>query len=440
MKSSTKLLAMLGMALSLASAPVQADEIVAETTSLSAAEEALIDWVSEREEAILEELTSHVNINTGTANIAGLDQYRDLLQAELEALGFATSLHASASKEVLSCSGESVNIADHLVAKRQGSSTRRILLSGHMDTVFSVDDEFQTLQVLPDGTLKGPGVADMKGGIVVMLNALRAVKDAGLLKDASITVVLNSDEEIGSIGSRPLLEELAKEHDIGLVYEGSYQDTFTRARKGLGQARLKVTGRESHSGGAHQDGVSASLELAHKVIEIEALTDYDNQTTVNVGVMAGGEKRNTVPGCADAYIDMRFPTQEAGEQLKQNIAAIAAKTTTSNSRHPGLPVIDSWAILHRPAKLPHPEVDALIAQAMGLSALIGEPVKGTRYAGGGTDGSLTQGVGLPTIDSVGLDGAGAHSSREESSVQSLIARTKLAAVMLARQITHPANQ
>ena len=121
--------------------------------------------------------------------------------------------------------------------------------------------------------------------------------------------------------------------------------------------------------------------------------------------------------------------------MKTSILEIAAKTSTSNPRYPDLPFVESWAILHRPAKAQNPVVDDLISQAMGLSRLIGEPIIGSAYSGGGTDGSLAQAVGLATIDSMGLDGAGFHSSREESSVQSLMARTKLAAVMLARQIS-----
>ncbi|MFT5610218.1 MAG: glutamate carboxypeptidase [Arenicella sp.] len=402
--------------------------------SLTQQEEAMIDWIAARQAPILEELSTHVNINTGTANIKGLDYYRGLLKQELLDLGFTIEQHSSPAIPVLDCDGGQHVIADHLLATRKGKSKNRILLNGHMDTVFSNDDEFQTLIIERDGRLKGPGVVDMKGGIVVMLNALRALKAANLLEPATMTILLNSDEEIGSIGSRPLIEKIAKQHDIGIVFEGSFENRFARARKGLGQARLKITGRESHAGGSHEDGVSASLELAHKIIEIENLTDYQRKTTVNVGVMQGGEKRNTIPGCADAYIDMRFPTQADGEQLKQKILGIAANTSTSNPRYPDLPSVESWAILHRPAKAQNPVVDDMISEAMGLSKLIGEPIIGSTYSGGGTDGSLAQAVGLATIDNMGLDGAGFHSSREESSVQSLMARTKLAAVMLARQI------
>lgn len=400
-------------------------------TSLTDTDKQLIAWVSEREAQILDELKTHVEINTGSDNIEGLDQYRGILQKELEGLGFATRLESSSPLEQLSCAGGKVEIADHLVAEIKGKG-RRILMNGHMDTVFSADDEFQTLKIEEDGTLKGPGVADMKGGIVVMINALRAVKSLGLLDDANITVLFNSDEEIGSLGSRELIEDLAAKHDIGLVYEGTYNHQMTRARKGLGQVRLKITGRESHAGAAHQEGVSASLEMAHKMIAMEALTDYETESTVNVGVMSGGEKRNTVPGCADAHVDMRFVSAEAGQALLEEVKEIAEQTHVHNPRYPEYPKTESWSVLHRPAKPVDPQVDELIGMAMGLSALIAEPITGARYSGGGTDGSIAQSVGLPTVDSLGLDGVGAHSSREATSVTSLIARTKLAAVMLAR--------
>ena len=414
-----------------------ASEIKLRDTRLTPAEIKIVDWISARETEMLAELKTHVEINTGTANIEGLNRYRKILQQNLDELGFVTSEHSSKALEVLTCQGGTQEIAKHLLGKRRGSSKSRILLNGHMDTVFSKHDEFQTLIIEKSGWLKGPGVADMKGGLVVMVNALRALHHAGLLQQANLTVLINSDEEIGSLGSRALIEKLAVQHDIGLVFEGSYDNLVTRERKGLGQVRLKITGREAHAGGAHDDGVSANLELAHKIIEIEKLTDYARKTTVNVGVINGGEKRNTVPGCADAYIDLRYPTRKAGDQLKKNILSVVNNSSTSYARYPGLPKIESWAVLHRPVKPQNGQVDALIAQAMALSKVIGEPIEGTRYSGGGTDGSITQNMGLPTMDSLGMDGGGAHSSREQSSVQSLMARTKLAAIMIARLISQP---
>lgn len=403
-------------------------------TTLSASEQKIIAWVDARHNAILAELVEHVEINTGTQNIAGLDTYRDLLEQDLQQLGFTTTRHTSPAVPILTCAQSTLSFADHLSAHRSGASKLRLLLNGHLDTVFGPENDFQRLEVLPDGVLKGPGVADMKGGIVIMLNALRVLHEMQILEQANITVLLNTDEEIGSLSSRPLIESLARAHDLGLVFEGSNENLVTRARKGLGQARLKVVGREAHAGAAHADGVSANLELAHKVLALEALTDFSTQTTVNVGVMTGGEKRNTVPGCAEAYIDMRFVDEASGTALKTDIEQIAAQKFVTHSKYPELPKTEVWATLHRPAKTVNATVDAMIAHAMGLSQVLGEPIVGTRYSGGGTDGSIAQGVGLPTLDTLGINGAGIHSSREEATVDSLIARTKLAAILLARLI------
>lgn len=412
-----------------------APPLVAIDTQLSASEKQMVAWVADRKDAILQELAEHVNINTGTENVAGINAYRERLANDLSALGFRNELHSSLPITTLSCKGGTQVIADHLVSSRRAEgqhNAQRLFLNGHMDTVFPAGDEFQQLEILADGTLKGPGVADMKGGIVIMLNALRALHDAGQLDDRHITVLLNSDEEIGSLGSRDLIESLAKEHDIGLIFEGSYKNQVARARKGLGQVRLKVIGRESHAGAAHADGVSANLELAKQIVEIEKLTDYQAQTTVNVGVMNGGEKRNTISGCADAHVDMRFTSTENGEALKEKILAITSRPRVKNERHPEFPKTESWAVLHRPAKPINAQVDKLIQQAMGISQEIGQPITGGQYSGGGTDGSIAQSVGLPTMDSLGMDGVGAHSSREASTVDSLIARTQLAAVLISR--------
>lgn len=411
-----------------------AAEIQEVPAHLNEVEKRMASWVDGRQNEMLATLKTHVEMNTGTENISGIDQYRSIIERQLQGLGFATRLHSSEALPVLSCSGGTVNFADHLEATRTGKKKNRILLNGHVDTVFPAHDKFQTLQVDEDGTLRGPGVADMKGGLVVMLYALKALDAEGRLADANITVFLNTDEEIGSLGSRYLIEDMARQHDVGFVFESSHNNNMTRSRKGLGQTRMKITGRESHAGAAHELGVSANLELAHKIIEIEKLTDYEQQVTVNVGVLSGGEKRNTVPGCADAYIDLRYPTAASGEKLQARISQISAAKTVVSTQFPDLPKIEVWTKLHRPAKARNKRVDQLISESMGLSGVLGEKITGTQYSGGGTDGSIMQAAGLPTLDSLGVDGEGAHSSREKTSLKSLIARTKLAAIMISRQI------
>jgi len=428
----TKCLRLIALLCLVAFPAIASSEIQATYTSLSEQEKQFVEWVGSKQAAMLKDVETYVNINTGTLNHEGLNQFRDLLDEEFELLGFETELKPGGEKELLSCQERKLAFADHLLARHPGKNPAKVLLNGHLDTVFPKDDEFQTLTMEPDGTLKGPGVLDMKGGIVAMTYALKALHHYGRLQEANITIFLNTDEEVGSLGSRPYLEALALEHDVGLVFEGSHDHKLAKQRKGLGQARIKVTGREAHAGEAYSEGVSANVELAHKVIALEALTDYDKMTTVNVGIMQGGETRNTRPGCAEAFVDLRFAKNEDGQKLKSQVEHIALTQYTHHPDFPKLPKSEVWAVLHRPAKAIHPVTDNLIAQAMGLSAVIGEPIVGTYLSGGGTDGSLMQGKGLPTVDSLGLDGGGIHSSREWTTTKSLVARTKLITVLLDR--------
>ena len=413
-------------------------EIHPQTTELSEQEKTLVDWVESNQDAILQDLKQYVEINTGTFNHSGIQTFRNLLDTEFKAMDFETRLEPGGEVDMLTCKGGKMKFADHLLATRTGSKNKKVFLNGHMDTVFSQDDEFQKITIEADDTIKGPGVMDMKGGLVVMIYALKALRQHGRLNNANVTVLLNTDEEVGSLTSRALIEDIATRHDIGLIFEGARDNKLVRQRKGLGQARIKITGRESHAGAAHAAGVSANVELAHKVIALESLTDYEILTTINVGTMQGGEKRNTRPGCAEAFVDLRYVDNRDGLHLKEQVEAIALKQYTSHPDFPELPKSEVWTILHRPAKMIHPVTDQLIAKAMGLSALIGERIVGTYLSGGGTDGSLTQAKGLPTLDSLGPDGGGAHSSREWTTIRSLVERTQLVAVLLDRIINQEA--
>ena len=288
---------------------------------------------------------------------------------------------------------------------------------------------FQEFRIEGD-TMFGPGVADMQGGLVVMLYALRALEQAGELEGMSISILLNSDEEMGSLSSRKYLEAQAAEHDWGLVYESSGSDTLVRRRKGLGQARMVVHGRASHAGGAHQQGRSAIKELAYKIVQIENMTDYESGVTVNVGVISGGEARNTVAPCAEALIDLRYPEPQQGIEAVNQFEDIFG-TVHSYPVDSGEINTQSWVNLHRPPKIPTEESDYLLEKTIALGKLLGQDL-GIIDSGGGTDGSLTQAAGLPTLDSLGVAGSGAHSNRELARVSSLVERAQLSAVLLKR--------
>jgi glutamate carboxypeptidase len=381
----------------------------------------LTQWLEDEEGNMLELLERLVNINSGSLNKAGVDEMAAILSRELRDLGFSISSFPGEVIAMPSCPGSNYNVdvADHVLASKSGSG-KKLLLMGHLDTVFPPSSQFQTFR-RNGNTMYGPGVSDMKGGLVVMLYALKALEKFGLLEDKSMTILLNSDEEMGSLSSRKYVEEQALLHDYGLVYESG--TNMVRTRKGLGQARFVVHGRASHAGGAHQEGRSAIKELAYKIVELENMTDYESGVTVNVGVVSGGEARNTISPCAEALVDLRYPEPQQGLDARDQFESIFGDVLSYPVETRDI-TTDSWINLHRPPKIPTPESDHLLDRTLAIGRLLGMNI-GTTDSGGGTDGSLAQGVGLPTLDSLGSSGTGAHSEREQGIVSSLVDRAQL---------------
>jgi glutamate carboxypeptidase len=398
--------------------------------TLDSREREMVNWLQSREGEMLSMLERLTNINSGSLNKAGIDEIAGIFADELRQLGFNVSSLPGEVITMPSCPGNNYNVdvADHLLASKAGDSSR-LLLMGHMDTVFPPESPFQTFRRQGD-IMSGPGVADMKGGMVVMLYALKALQEFDALDELSVSVLLNSDEEMGSLSSRKYLEGQARQHDWGLVYESSGTGNLTRQRKGLGQARVVVNGRASHAGGAHEQGRSAIKELAYKIVEIENMTDYESGVTVNVGLVSGGEARNTVAPCAEAFIDLRYPEPQQGEEAAERFEEIFNQVY-SYPVDSGEITAESWVNLHRPPKIPTPESDYLLEKARAIGRLLGQEL-GVTDSGGGTDGSLTQAVGLPTQDSLGVAGTGAHSNREQARVSSLVERAQLSAVLIQR--------
>ena len=397
---------------------------------ISAEESQFNDWLDDQEEEMLSMLETITNINTGSLNKAGVNELASIFSRELRQLGFSISTAPGDQIDMPSCPGSdyTVDVADHVLARSPGSG-KKLLLMGHLDTVFPPDSPFQEFRREGD-TMYGPGVSDMKGGLVVMLYALKALNEFDALDTKDLSILLNSDEEMGSLSSRKYLEEQAPQHDYGLVYESSGNERLVRQRKGLGQARFVVHGKASHAGGAHEIGRSAIKELAYKIVEIERMTDYESGVTVNVGVVSGGEARNTIAPCAEALVDLRYPEPQQGldavdqfEDIFGNVFSYAVDSGELST--------ESWTNLHRPPKIPTEESDYLLDKTISIGRLLGQNL-GVGDSGGGTDGSLTQAAGLPTLDSLGSAGTGAHSNREQGRVSSLVERAKLSAVLIHR--------
>ena len=394
--------------------------------------------IEARQAELEAQLADWVGRNTGSWNTAGLEAFAPLLGAELASLGFEVRIDPPAPLDYPD--RKDARTGPIVLAERRAfvepEHARSFLLVGHFDTVFEADSPFQTFAVDPNDPSHaiGPGVTDMKGGLVILVAALRALAESGDLGRCDVTVLLNSDEELGSLGSRPTIEEAARHAELGFVFESARAGgEMSRSSGGVGQFHLAVTGVAAHASSAATEGHSAIVALARKVIAIESLTDYDRGVLLNVGTIAGGTKRNIVPDRADAWIDLRYDETAVGEETKRRLEEIARAIDV-----PGTSA-SLWGRLHRPPKPASPAVDELLAAHRKVTRELGYAAPDPVHSTGVTDGTLTAAVGLPTLDSMGARGGAAHTEREFVVRASLAERAAIAAVLLRKLARAPST-
>lgn len=313
-----------------------------------------------------------------------------------------------------------VAFGDHLRVE-WGQGERQILLLGHMDTVWPVGEAEERPFQVKAGRATGPGVFDMKGGLVIGFYALAALHELGLAPRPRLVFLLNSDEEWGSPTSRPLIEAEGRRSEAVLVLEPSREGALVVWRKGVGRFEMEIQGMASHAGAAHERGVSAVQELAHQILKLEAMTDYGRGTTVNVGVVQGGSKVNIRPASAWAEIDVRVTTADEGQRLARTILEL-------RPHNPEATLVISGRI-NRPPWGVSPEGQELFERARAVGRKLGldlEPA-GT---GGGSDGNFTAALGVPTLDGLGVVGNDAHALTEWVDLASLPRRAALLAELL----------
>jgi len=401
--------------------------------SLSDIETHLCDRVAARRDDLLAQLTSYVAIPTGYGHTPGLDELRRVLGARLEAIGATLTLVDGEPRPAwldLPGATRSTDVPPTLVADRPGAAgVPRILIVGHLDTVHDPDGDFRELTPSSDGrTVVGPGAVDMKGGIVIAINALEILAEvadrSGL--DLGWTFVLNSDEETGSFHSDAALTAEATRHDIGIVLEPALPGgELAVERGGAGQFKVEVFGRSAHVGREFTKGVSAVVVLAEVIGRLAALCEPDVGTVVNVGPLQGGLVTNTVPDYAACWGNVRFKDDTRAEQLG---AAIDAMATGDGDTVPRVVVHRQWS---RPAKPATPEVRWLAATAQTVAGDLGGTLPLTS-TGGVCDGNILQAAGLPTLDTLGVCGGNLHRTDEFVEVESLVGRCRLLAVLLHR--------
>jgi glutamate carboxypeptidase len=369
-----------------------------------------------------------------------LDARRDDMVALLEGLARAESPTCEpeaveAALEILVAELEQVGLVvrrvrargagDHLCARprerRHGDPHQ--LLVGHVDTVWPLGT-VRTMPVRRDGDLLfGPGVYDMKGGLVHVVFALRALRDLGLEPPVTPVVVVNTDEEVGSGTSATLIRRLARGAARAFVLEPAEGTAgkLKTGRKGVGRFEVRVRGRASHAGGSFDEGVSAILELSHQVQRLFALNDPARGVTVNVGTIDGGLRPNVVAPEAAAHVDVRAPTYARASEVQRQIMALQPMLPGSR--------VEVHGGFGRPPMEASPRNRRLCATARRLGGELGLDLPELRLAGGGSDANTTSQY-TATLDGLGPVGGGAHAADEHVVVSSMPQRTALLALLL----------
>lgn len=304
-----------------------------------------------------------------------------------------------------------------------GSGGTRVLFLVHFDTVW---DKGKLPVEERDGKLYGPGPFDMKSGIIQTLWALKALNEVtGGFEGLTVDVLCTSDEEIGSLSSRPLIERTAKDADLVLVTEGPVHQSgaLKTSRSGVGIYEIIVRGQGSHAGSHHEAGRSAIKELAHQILHLEGMTDYSIGTTVSIGIVEGGTRVNVVPDYARATIDFRVKTTEEAERMVKAVESLTPFTEGVT--------LEINGELNRPPMERTEDTVALFHLLQESAKTIGFEID-EAHIGGGSDGNFTSGMGIPTIDGLGGYGDGAHANHEHIVIDEMPKRTAMIAETLRR--------
>ena len=373
-------------------------------------------YFKERRDEIVSTIRELVEIESPSDNKAAVDEVAEAVAHRFSLLGGDVHVHPAK------------DFGNHLQVNFAGKSAKPVLLLGHYDTVYPLG----TLATMPcrasHNRLTGPGVLDMKSGIALMLHALAGLQEwhskeqnAGLPRP--VTVLLVSDEEVGSTSSRAITESLAKKAAAVLVLEPSYgrQGAAKTARKGVGEYLLKVTGKAAHAGLDFQKGVNAILELARQIEKVSRFTNLKKGLTVNIGIVSGGSRTNVVPAEAAAHIDVRIARIKDAAGIDKKMHSLRPFNRKCK--------IEITGGINRPPMERTAGVVALYAQAASIARELGWKL-GEAAVGGGSDGNFTAALGIPTLDGLGGVGDGAHAAHEHILISELPRRAALLAGLI----------
>jgi glutamate carboxypeptidase len=393
---------------------------------LSSTERDAVDRASA--EPMLDQVLAWAAINSGSRNLAGLERMADLLADAFSALPGVLRLDQPANVENVDAAGRSVKIKHgrHLHLTVRPTAPVQLLFTGHMDTVFAPDHPFQETRWLEDGILNGPGVADMKGGIAVMLAALKAVEKSRGADRLGYEVIINSDEEVGSLASSALIAQAAQGKRAALTYEPAAlpDGTLAGARPGSGNFSFVIKGRSAHAGRNPEDGRNAIVAASELALRL-AMSKTPG-LSVNPAKIDGGGPSNVVPDLAILRVNMRPRTTDDQEIAGRLIAKAVDETATQHEVY-----IEIHGGFGRPPKPLTEEAEALFKLVQGAGADLGQQVS-WQPTGGVCDGNNIAACGVPVVDTMGVRGGKIHSAEEYLITDSLAERAALSALTVLR--------
>jgi glutamate carboxypeptidase len=366
------------------------------------------------EDEVIEGIRRWVTIESPTYDASGVEAVLDEVEKDFEGLPVAIDRRPGVD-----------GYAGILkVSTEEPSNEKSILVLTHMDTVHPKGTLTGRLPFRRDGDkLFGPGIYDMKGGAYLAVAGYRALVRAGIAPARPVTFLFTPDEEVGSPTSRAAIEEEARKAAYVLVTEPARDGgRIVTARKGVGRFHLVTHGRPAHAGARHQDGRSAIREMAHQILAVEGMTDYARGITTTVGLIKGGSAANVTPETCTAEIDLRVPDPTVGKEMIDRILGLRPVDPDVAVR------VDGG--INRPAYPKTADIVAMLDRAQAVARSIGFDLQDCPMTGGGSDGNFTAALGVPTLDGLGIDGAGAHTLDEHGLVSSILPRARLLAGLM----------
>lgn len=393
----------------------------------SSEEKELIKLIMDCQNTMEEQLHQWCAINSGTANLAGLQTMAQVLSKAYSPLADSIEIKSLQPTHLMDITGisKAKTCGDVLWIRKRPELKRRILLGGHMDTVYGSDHAFQNITYVNDNTLKGPGVTDMKGGLVVMLQALTAFEQSTEASNLGWDVLINADEEIGSPASAFLFNQLASDYEAALLYEPAInpEGMLAKNRRGSGKLTLIATGIAAHAGRSFDEGRNAICYLAKAITSIHELNGQRDGVTINVGRIAGGEALNVVPNKAIAQLDVRIPLPEDEFWVRDALDKIITQL-----KHPDYK-LEVHGQFSRPVKRVDLKTQCLFARLQQMGKKLGLSLD-WKDSGGCCDGNNLAQLGLPVLDTLGVRGGNIHSPEEYLLLDSLTERAALSTLLL----------